>query len=110
MTQLRVMLEADFPLSQKPSPLEQEIAQHTAFQESRAKFYVGRGNLQEAISSHIFLNEGRPLVVVGESGRGKVSLKEKRLSICLLVDNPWENRVLYYPTGLYDIEKRTHKD
>eukprot|EP01102_Stenamoeba_stenopodia_P008711 TRINITY_DN2533_c0_g1_i3.p1 TRINITY_DN2533_c0_g1~~TRINITY_DN2533_c0_g1_i3.p1 ORF type:complete len:1715 (-),score=402.13 TRINITY_DN2533_c0_g1_i3:141-5285(-) len=74
VTQLKATIEADFPIGENPSPLEQEIAQHTAFQESRAKFYVGRGNLQEAIGSHIYLNEGHPLVVVGESGCGKSAL------------------------------------
>jgi len=36
------MIETDFPLSEAPTPLERERQGHIAFQDVRARVYIGR--------------------------------------------------------------------
>jgi len=86
------LLDQEFPLRDIPTPLgsynqalvvtspdltllfrlEREQMAHLAFQESRARVYIGRQNYFQAINSHLITPGSGPMVIVGESGSGKV--------------------------------------
>lgn len=71
-TDLEKLLEADFPMQSLPSPLEKERMAHEAFEETRARVYIGRQYYFDTINSHLAGDIVVPMVVIGGSGLGKV--------------------------------------
>jgi len=51
---------------------ELEKMAHMSFQESRARIYIGRQHYFQTINAHLVASATQPIVVVGESGMGKV--------------------------------------
>jgi tetratricopeptide (TPR) repeat protein len=62
-----------FPEDQKPDPLDREATDHEDFAKSRAEVYIGRQEYFSRLDAHV-LDNGLPLVVLGESGIGKSAL------------------------------------
>ncbi|KAL6069903.1 DUF4062 domain-containing protein [Balamuthia mandrillaris] len=72
---LRALIDADFPLRDIPSPLEQDRMAHEAFAASRGRVYIGRQHYFKELTAHVSSPTGnKPIVVVGESGSGKSAL------------------------------------
>jgi Domain of unknown function (DUF4062) len=67
------VIERLFPPGSEPDPLERENALHEAFARSRADIYIGRSEYFERLDAHA-AGDGRPLVLLGESGVGKSAL------------------------------------
>ena len=55
-------------------PLENEIDEHSAFGKERAKFFIGRASILEAISDYIEGESNRVFAIFGEPGSGKSAL------------------------------------
>jgi tetratricopeptide (TPR) repeat protein len=72
-TDLWAAIDASFPEIDIPNPLDQEIADHEAFAQSRAKIYIKREQDFKRLDAHV-QGEGPPLVLIGESGVGKSAL------------------------------------
>lgn len=81
---LEALLEADFPLQSLPSPLERERNAHEAFEETRARVYIGRQYYFDTINAHFAGDTVVPMVVVGGSGLGKVPSLPPYLNLCLI--------------------------
>eukprot|EP01128_Nolandella_sp_AFSM9_P003370 TRINITY_DN1445_c0_g1_i2.p1 TRINITY_DN1445_c0_g1~~TRINITY_DN1445_c0_g1_i2.p1 ORF type:complete len:1454 (-),score=310.78 TRINITY_DN1445_c0_g1_i2:10-3903(-) len=68
---LLAQIDIDFPAEAAPTPLQKERSAHQAFQDSRSRVYIGRQYYFDTINSHLSASDGRPIVVIGASGRGK---------------------------------------
>jgi nephrocystin-3 len=66
-------IDKAFPEGEPLDPLDQEIADHEAFAQSRAKIYIQREQDFRRLDGHV-QGDGPPLVLVGESGVGKSAL------------------------------------
>ena len=66
-------LDKQFPLGEKPTPIEQTRLDHAAFARSRMKVYIGGEKYFERLDKHIE-SEGQPLVITGCAGSGKSAL------------------------------------
>ncbi len=73
LRQLWHAINLRFPISQKPTPLEQQSLNHQAFAHSRTKIYIKRPADFQRLEKHAE-NESTPLVVLGKSGSGKSAL------------------------------------
>jgi nephrocystin-3 len=73
LRQLWHAINQRFPLSQKPTPLEQKTLDHEAFADSRTKIYIERSADLQRLDEHA-ASEDKPLVILGESGSGKSAL------------------------------------
>lgn len=82
---LRAVIDAVFPLSEAPGPLEEERRAHTAFALSRRLGYVANPDYQKKFDEWLAPPDGMlqpeektaggtPLVIRGETGMGKSSL------------------------------------
>lgn len=82
---LKNRIEEDFPLQSVPSPLEKERQSHVAFQDTRSKVYIGfdyfvffinsitgRQTYFDTIDRCVGSRKSVPIVVLGQSGLGKV--------------------------------------
>ncbi len=67
------LVDALFPESQKPNPLDQEAADHHVFADSRSGVYIGRQESFARLDAHANGSDP-PLVILGESGSGKSAL------------------------------------
>ena len=61
-------------------PLEKEIIDHTVFAEDRARVFIGRRSMLDAIAGHLSRSDRHPLAVWGESGSGKSALMAKAIA------------------------------
>jgi nephrocystin-3 len=66
-------IDKAFPEGEPLDPLDQEIADHEAFAQSRATIYIKREQDFKGLDEHV-RGDGPPLVLVGESGVGKSAL------------------------------------
>lgn len=73
LEQLKTAIEAQFPIEDIPDQLTREARDHEAFTESRCRTYIGRPDYYEALDKYCDGN-GRPLLLLGESGSGKSAL------------------------------------
>jgi hypothetical protein len=55
-------------------PLDKEIADHDAFAEDRARVFIGRAAILEAIAGYLNRADEHPLAIHGASGSGKSAL------------------------------------
>jgi len=70
---LKVAIEAQFPIEDIPDPITRHARDHEAFAETRRRTYIGRPDYFARLDIHA-AGDGGPLVIVGESGRGKSAL------------------------------------
>jgi len=96
LRQLWHAINLRFPISQKPTPLEQETLNHEAFADSRTKIYIKRPADFQRLDEHAE-NEAAPLVVLGDSGSGKSALLANWV-LDYLESHP-EDLVIYYFIG-----------
>lgn len=73
LADLSAAIEAEFPKENVPDSLTREAQGHEAFAEIRRRTYIGRADYFEALDRHV-TGEGRPLVLLGDSGSGKSAL------------------------------------
>ena len=66
-------IDQEFPPGTEPDPLDADAAEHEAFAVSRARVYIGRDEYFARLDSQAG-GDGKPLVVLGESGSGKSAL------------------------------------
>lgn len=66
-------LDKQFPIGEKPTPLERTRMDHAAFARSRMKVYIGGEKYFKRLDEHIE-SEDQPLIVTGKSGNGKSAL------------------------------------
>lgn len=59
---------------QQIAPLEQDIADHAAFAEERARHFTGRTEIQEKVLAYLNSDIRGPLAIFGEGGSGKSAL------------------------------------
>ena len=62
---------------EKVDPLEAEIAAHETFGKDRARVFIGRADILNAIEKYITGNDPHPLAIWGVSGSGKSALMAK---------------------------------
>ena len=70
---LTAIIDELYPEGSQPDPLNREAAEHEVFALSRAQVYIGRQTYFDQLDAHA-RSEGKPLVVLGESGSGKSAL------------------------------------
>src|SRR5690348_4772666 len=70
---MAALVDALFPEDSAPEPLDRDAALHQAFARSRRGVYIGRAAYIRALDEHA-VEDGPPLVVLGESGGGKSAL------------------------------------
>jgi len=68
------LLNEDFPGKSAPTPLERERMAHDAFEDSRARVYIGRQYYFDTINGHLAKPNSGPMVIIGNSGSGKSAL------------------------------------
>ena len=66
-------LDSEFPVGEKPSPLEQSRMDHAAFAITRMRVYIGSDKYFKRLDEHMISNDP-PLIITGESGLGKSAL------------------------------------
>lgn len=66
-------IDADYPESEIPDPLEKEAMEHEQFAESRRRVYIGRQEYFDRLDAHANSSDA-PLIIKGESGSGKTAL------------------------------------
>jgi len=67
------LIQQAFPPESELDPVAREAAEHELFGRSRARVYVSRPAMFDALDAHA-AGQGPPLVVLGESGVGKSAL------------------------------------
>lgn len=100
-------LELDFPLQSLPTPLERERMAHEAFEESRARIYIGRQYYFDTINAHMATDDVVPILVAGKSGLGKVPMFIAP-SVALLMSH-CHGRVHLCAIGPSNTESRTQQ-
>ena len=73
LQQLKDAIDKQFPKESIPDLLTREDKDHEAFAEKLRHTYIVRQNYFEALNQHVTA-EGRPLLVLGDSGSGKSAL------------------------------------
>jgi hypothetical protein len=68
------LIEHVYPEGEQPDELDREAAGHEAFARSRAGVYIGRQEYFERLDAQV-AGDGPPLVVLGESGPGRLVMK-----------------------------------
>lgn len=68
------VIETEIARLESIEALDKEIAEHQAFGDNRAKFFIGRADILQTISDYIRGTDRHPLGLVGESGSGKSAL------------------------------------
>lgn len=66
-------IDADYPASEIPDPIEKEALEHEQWAESRRKVYIGRQEYFTRLNGHA-MDSNVPLIIKGESGSGKTAL------------------------------------
>ncbi len=69
----RIILE-EIARIKETDPLENEVLVHEEFGRERARSFIGRAAMLQAIAEYAKGNDPRPLAIVGESGSGKSAL------------------------------------
>jgi hypothetical protein len=75
----RVILDEIARLGQI-EPLEKEIIDHAAFAADRARVFIGRVSMLDAIGDYLRRTDRHPLAVWGESGSGKSALMARAIA------------------------------
>ncbi len=70
---LKIAIEAQFPIGDVPDALALEARDHEAFAEIRRRTYIGRPDYFDTLDGHTG-DVGGPLVLLGDSGSGKSAL------------------------------------
>ena len=81
---LASVIEDEIERLERIEHLEKEIADHAAFAADRARWFVGRGSMLDAIADYLASSDPHPLAVWGESGSGKSALMAKAIANCEL--------------------------
>lgn len=70
---LTELIDHLYPRDEKLDPLDRDALDHEAFAQSRSRVYIGRHEYFDRLNEHAN-GDGRPLVVLGESGSGKSAI------------------------------------
>jgi len=73
LEQLKIAINFQFPIEEIPEPLDREASEHEAFAEIRRRTYIGRTDYFEELDQYCLV-EGKPLLMLGDSGSGKSAL------------------------------------
>ncbi len=73
LKQLKDAIDKQFPLEDIPDSITHEAMEHEAFAEARRRTYIGRQDYFTRID-HQMQKNGKPLLILGDSGSGKSSL------------------------------------
>ncbi len=76
-TELSKVILAEVGLLETVEPLEREISAHEVFGKERARVFIGRAELLNAIDNFISGSDSQPLAIWGASGSGKSALMAK---------------------------------
>ncbi len=74
------VIDAEIARLEQVEPLEREIADHRAFAEDRARFFVGRRRMLATVAAYLAGSDPHPLAVWGDSGSGKSALVAKAVA------------------------------
>jgi NACHT domain- and WD repeat-containing protein len=77
--ELSKVILAEVGILETVDPLEQEISAHEAFGQERARVFIGRTEILNAIEKYVIGNNSQPLAVWGASGSGKSALMAKAI-------------------------------
>lgn len=80
LKRLKTVIELQFPIRDLPDPLDRESSKHEAFAEIRRRTYIGRSDYYDRLDSHCN-SEGKPLLLLGDSGSGKSALLANWLTL-----------------------------
>ena len=79
---LASVIEGELERLERIEPLEKEIIDHAAFAEDRARVFIGRVRMLDAIGDYLRSSDRHALAVWGESGSGKSALMAKAIKNC----------------------------
>ena len=79
---LASVIEDEIARLKQIEPLEKEIIDHAVFAEDRARVFIGRRSMLDAIADYLGKSDSHPLAVWGESGSGKSALLAKAIEEC----------------------------